>query len=282
LALASSVPTSFANTSASSQGATSNANLSLSGEVLAAQSVAMVSSGAPVSFGSAAQGAAAVTRTVTLANTGNSPLTVTGLSILPAVVTLTGNTCTGVAPSGNCTLTLQMATSTVTTFSQNVSTQGATSNATISMTGAVTAAGYPASAFSASYYYDIQYDADYDGIAYIAGRSVYVRNNTGAALTVVSVNFCPEATERSLTGAAGSRVTTWTHNRSTNHSFCSARTINQTWANGGNFGLFHGTGYYYDGSDYVATYRPNGSGYLQIQLSNGQTLELRSSGLTMK
>lgn len=138
LSLATAERTEFSATPAQLSGPTNTPAVALTGKVAGTE--VSVISGAPVSFGSVKQGTAAVSRIVTLTNTGNSPMSISGLSNLPASVTLADNTCSAIAPNNTCTLTLQMATTSIVNFSQNVATQGASTNASLSVTGAVTPA----------------------------------------------------------------------------------------------------------------------------------------------
>lgn len=281
LRLGTAAPASFTNTIAATQGASSNANLSLSGDVQAAQSIVQIVSGNPITFGSVAQNAAAVDRSVSLRNTGNSPLSISGFVGLPSGVSVLANDCSSIAPNATCSVTFRLATSAVTSFSNvNVASQGGTTNATLSMSGAVAAAGYPASAFSLRSVDEVEMDEDYNQ-TYVAGRSVYVRNGSGAALTISTVNFCPESRDRAEM-YIGVFTTAWVYSGSSDQPFCSVRTINRAWANGSEFALYQGAAYGDYGAYPNAVYRPAGNGYIAIKLSNGQTIEVRSSGVVMK
>lgn len=282
LRLATASPTAFAGATATTLGATSNANLSLTGQVEAAQSIVQVVSGNPVAFGSVQQNSTAVDRVVSLRNTGNSPLSISGFSGLPAGVTVQPHDCSNVVPNGTCSVAFRLATTSVTSFSNvSVGSQGATTNASISMSGAVAAAGYPASAFSFRAIMHEEYDEDYS-VNYPIGRSVYARNGSGAALTINTVNFCPDAMDRTSLYVDSGTATAWTHNGSAMHAFCTVKTLNLAWANGAEFGLHEGAGYGDYGSFPYPVFRPTGNGYIAIKLSNGQTIEVRSSGVTMK
>ena len=131
---------SFSNTTILTTGADSNAGILVSGSVTAKTAIASVSSS--VAFGSVQVGSSSVIRAVTVTNTGNSPLTLTGVSGLPSAVSLTANTCSSVAVNGTCSLTFTMATTIATSFSTSVSTIGGTTNATFSMSGSVTSPNF--------------------------------------------------------------------------------------------------------------------------------------------
>ena len=283
LRLVTSSPTLFASATATTLGASSNASLSLTGQVEAAQSIVQIVSGNPVAFGSVTQNATAVDREVVLRNTGNSLLSLSGFSSLPSGVTVHANGCANVAPNATCSVTFRLATSAVTSFNNvSVSSQGATSNASISMTGAVAAAGYPASAFSVRAVDDVELDEDYNA-TYVAGRSIYVRNGSGSALTISTVNFCPDSGDRAVANYySGPLVTGWAYSGGPDQPFCSVRTLNRAWANNSEFALFQGVSYGDYGSYAYPNYRPAGNGYIALKLSNGQTIEIRSSGVIMK
>jgi hypothetical protein len=70
-------------------------------------------------------------------NDGNVPMTLTGLSNLPAALSVLFNSCSNVAPGGGCSMTVQLSTGTLTTFSQTVSSVGATVNGSLTATGSV-------------------------------------------------------------------------------------------------------------------------------------------------
>lgn len=105
--------------------------------VLASQ-IPVLTSASP-NFGSVSFSAIAPTRSLTFRNDGNTAMTLTGLSGLPALVTLVGNNCTSVAPGASCAMSIRMGTtSSVGQVVGTIFTQGATTNASFSVTGAVT------------------------------------------------------------------------------------------------------------------------------------------------
>lgn len=158
-------------------------SVGLTGSGTAAVSNATVVAGNPIDFGSVTQGAAPVDRTVTVRNDGNVAMTLSGVSGLPAGVSVLSNTCSGVAPAGNCTVVIRLATGATAKFTGAVAnTQGASTNASLSLTGEVKSAGYSASQFSATYVY------------YFDGESasdvwLEVSNKAGVPLTVTNLSW---------------------------------------------------------------------------------------------
>lgn len=73
-------------------------------------------------------------------NTGTTNMTLTGVTGLNAPVTLTGNTCSNVAPQAACQLTFSVATDTLGTSTSTVTTAGALVNGTATVNSNVTGA----------------------------------------------------------------------------------------------------------------------------------------------
>lgn len=109
----------------------------LSGQGLLTQSVVGFVSGSTVSFGEYDIGASAAPVSVQVRNTGNAPLTLTGVSGLPAAVTLSGNTCSNVEPNSSCELSFSLNTAQAVVLNQSVPTLGASTNASVTLTGVV-------------------------------------------------------------------------------------------------------------------------------------------------
>ena len=99
-------------------------------------SVAVVSPSS-VDFGIAKTRTAAVARSITIQNNGDAPMTITGFSGLPPIVSLTSNSCSNVAAGQACTANFVMSTSKKYKFSATVSTVGAKQNSAFTMTGQV-------------------------------------------------------------------------------------------------------------------------------------------------
>lgn len=267
---------SFSNVSVSSQGATTNATLSMSGEVVAAQSVPQVDSGSPVSFGSVTQGAAAVSRTVTLSNKGNSPMTLTGLANLPSAVTVTGNTCSSTAPGASCTLTLQMATASVTSFNQTATTQGATTAASIPLSGTVASAVTPVSVTVSAQY------AERTAPPNNSGLLVRVTNKTGATLSIVGANFCAGPQNAVLTTYRVSTRTLYNQGGTVNRTLsdnCTMRTFSAvSWPKDTFTLLMWEIPDEYTGVvNSTNTMCANGSCYAELRLSDGRTVRVDDS-----
>lgn len=107
----------------------------LSGSVK--QSTASLQSGSLV-LGSIAQYGSSNTALV-FKNDGNANMTLTGLSGLPAQLSITNNTCSNIAPTGICSLTVVLNTDTVVTQGTvSVTPQGATNVAPITASYTVT------------------------------------------------------------------------------------------------------------------------------------------------
>lgn len=99
-------------------------------------SVAVVSP-AILDFGTSKFGKATVSKSVTIANTGNQVMSLTSFTGVPTGVRLAGHNCTGVAPGLSCSATFTLDAARKTTISAVVWTQGATTNAKFTMQGQV-------------------------------------------------------------------------------------------------------------------------------------------------
>jgi hypothetical protein len=111
----------------------------LSGNGLTAFSTATLTS-APPNLGSVWYGAAAPSTTVSLRNDGNTAMTLTGLTGLSSRFTLSNNTCSSIAPTATCSMTITMPTSTTGSSANAVTTAGATNNASFDINGTVNSA----------------------------------------------------------------------------------------------------------------------------------------------
>ena len=132
-------PTTFAGVTAATSGASTNATFNVSGTVVAATSVASVTSGSPFTFAAAQTGGSNPTSTVAIKNNGNSNMTITGMAGLPTGVTANVSACSAIAPAASCNIVFTLSTNAVTSFNNvTATTVGATDNANITMTGAVT------------------------------------------------------------------------------------------------------------------------------------------------
>ena len=109
---------------------------SLSGTGIPATTVAGISSGS-LAFGSRTFNTGSPTLSITVGNSGNSPMTLTGLSGLASPFSLTGNTCSSVAPGGSCVMTVALNTGISGSWSQSVSSVGATSNFSTTLSASV-------------------------------------------------------------------------------------------------------------------------------------------------
>ena len=103
-------------------------------------SIATITSGL-LNFGTVAQYTAAPANTLTIRNDGTAPMSLSSAwSGLPAALAVTSNSCSAIAPSSACVMTIQMTTASAVSFNQAVATVGATTNAAATATGTVTAA----------------------------------------------------------------------------------------------------------------------------------------------
>lgn len=72
--------------------------------------------------------------TLTFKNTGNLPMTLTGLSGLPSAMSVTANNCSAIASGASCQMTVALSTATEAIQNvANVATEGATKNATFNV-----------------------------------------------------------------------------------------------------------------------------------------------------
>jgi len=295
LRLVTSSPTLFASATATTLGATSNASLSLTGQVEAAQSIAQVVSGNPVAFGSVAQNAAAVDREVVLRNTGNSPLSLSGFVSLPSGVTVQTNSCANVAPSGTCSVTFRLATSAVTSFTNvTVASEGATSNADLSMTGSVQPAGFSAAQFGFKGFCDGSGSSGCWTEEWY-GTTLMLQNNTGQQVTISSVQVCDATlpsnytTYQRVAVFAPSGGYTPVDGVKRTAQFCSNWTVNANVPNGQVIALAYSSSSAPDvfTSSYSSAYANYGvigtaayPGYVLYTLSNGQKLRVRSTSMS--
>ncbi len=111
-------------------------NLATSSGSTGASSTASITSGS-LAFGSQALNSTAPTRSITITNNGTGSMTLTSLSGLSAPFSLTGNTCSGVAAGGTCTMTVSLATSAAGNWSQAVNSVGATQNFAATVSAAI-------------------------------------------------------------------------------------------------------------------------------------------------
>ena len=168
-------------------------NVQLSGSATAAEAIPTILSGNPVSFGSVEQNSSAVDRQVLIRNTGNVPMTLTGVSDLPSSVTLANNTCANVQPAQTCELTLRMTSATVGSVSATSSVQGGTTPASLTLSGSVTAPPVVQGAgFLVGHIYD---EGDEGGTSKTwLSEPVYAyavfKNTSGATLTINGVKSC--------------------------------------------------------------------------------------------
>lgn len=90
-----------------------------------------------LNFGTVKLNSAAPSQQAKFVNDGTSTMTLTGLSGLPTQLTVTGSTCSNVAPGATCAVTLQLKTSKRGSFNTTVKTLGATTNTSFVVQGAV-------------------------------------------------------------------------------------------------------------------------------------------------
>lgn len=295
-------PAVFSSQSSVTQGADANASVLLSGSVIQATQVATITTGAPVSFGSVAQGGATVSRTVTVRNDGTGPLTISGVSGLPSAVTLSGNSCSNVAPASTCSLTLALGTTSAISFTnQALSTQGASTNASFQASGSVTAV-FAANQFSSARRQRSAYVCPEEGycMSDLVSNIYAIRNNTGQSLTVQAARLCGANNagysasnfrylyHPSAAQGTGSTVSTL--------SVCSDTPVSITWPSGSYIHLVHEADYnLYGGTNWTRPHRfgvPStetalpaggtyGTGSAQVVLSNGQRISLTAAGLSL-
>jgi hypothetical protein len=90
-----------------------------------------------LAYGTVNQNSTAPVNLISFRNDGNVPMTLTGLSGLPAVLSIIAGNCSNVTPGQSCWMNVQLATGALTNFSQAVSTVGATVNASTTASGTV-------------------------------------------------------------------------------------------------------------------------------------------------
>lgn len=193
LTLSTGAVTSFTNQSVQTQGATTNATALLSGSVAAATQVATITSGNPVAFGTTNQNATAVDRQVNIQNTGNSPLTVTGATGLPANVTLSTNACTAIQPNGTCALTFRLSTASVGSAAGTGQIQGASSPVSLTFSGSVisTSAGGPGMLTYHGYEEGGESEnANGTWFRTPQDATAFFKNTSGAAMTITGIKTC--------------------------------------------------------------------------------------------
>jgi len=78
-----------------------------------------------------------VSRSIGFTNSGTATMTLTGLSNLPAPVSVSSNNCSSIAVGASCSMSLKLNTSKVISFSSTVTTVGATTNVSFGVKGAV-------------------------------------------------------------------------------------------------------------------------------------------------
>jgi hypothetical protein len=99
-------------------------------------SVATFISGS-LAYGTVNQNSTSPVNLISFRNDGNVPMTLSGLSGLPAVLSIIAGNCSNVTPGQSCWMNVQLATGALTNFSQAVSTVGATVNASTTASGTV-------------------------------------------------------------------------------------------------------------------------------------------------
>lgn len=124
----------YSQTLTLSGASTGSINASLSGTVTG--SVATITSGS-LAFGARTLDAAAPSLALAVRNDGNTALTLSGLSGLAAPFSVTGNSCSAVAPGASCSVTVAMVTSGLGSWSQTATTAGANVNASSGASGSV-------------------------------------------------------------------------------------------------------------------------------------------------
>lgn len=112
---------------------------SVSGTAATPNSVATRTTPASLAFGSVLRGTTAPQGTVSFRNDGNTAMTLTGLAGLSAPFSIASNSCNSIAPGQTCSMVVSMATGSTGSWSQAVSTIGATTNTSLTVSGGVTA-----------------------------------------------------------------------------------------------------------------------------------------------
>lgn len=187
LRMATDVPVAFNGVSAMTAGAQSNAAILVSGSVVEATSIATANP-TTLAFGNVVQGADAVDRVVSITNTGNSPLTVTGVGNLPTGVSLTTNSCASVAPGADCSLTLRMDSAQITAFADRVvEIQGGSVATSLSISGSVQG---PASVATRTTSLTVSFGSVVQNSAPVF-QTVGLRNDGNVAMTISGMTGLP-------------------------------------------------------------------------------------------
>jgi hypothetical protein len=156
-------------------------------------------------------------------NDGNVPMTLSGLSNLPAALSVLFNSCNNVAPGGGCSMTVQLSTGTLTSFNQTVSSVGATVNALLAASGTVQT--IPGAYFTLS--------SGITSTSFYSTVTLTVTNPYTAAQAITAVTQSGEASPGTGTTCAvgasvpvgGSCTFQWIYNR------CVATTVNYSVSN---------------------------------------------------
>lgn len=155
-----------------------------------------------ISFGSVIQGSSAQPIAVSISNTGNSKLTVTGFSGLPAGVSVVSNSCSDIEPAGTCSVSFGLDTSSPISFSNSVITSvGGSSNDSVQISGTVVEATSIAHVTS-------MLPINFGTVIYEAANSNYVDSvvsvtNTGTVnLNVTDITGLPSGVQVITNGCA--------------------------------------------------------------------------------
>jgi hypothetical protein len=174
--------------------------------------------GGNLSYGTVNQNSAAPQNVIAWRNDGNVPMALSGLSGLPGVLSVVSNGCTNVAPGLACTMTVQLATGSLTNFNQTVSTVGATVNASTTASGTVQT--IPGALFNLS--------TTATSTTTYTTITLTVANPYSAAQTITAVTQSDAASGGTSTCTVGGSVAAspgsctfqWVYDR------CTARTVN--------------------------------------------------------
>ena len=174
--------------------------------------------GGNLSYGTVNQNSAVPQNVIAWRNDGNVPMALTGLSGLPGVLSVVGGGCTNVSPGLACTMTVQLATGSLTSFNQTVSTVGATVNGSTTASGTVQT--IPGALFNLS-------TAATSTTTYTT-ITLTVANPYNAAQTITAVTQSDAGTPGTSTCTVGGSVAAspgsctfqWIYDR------CTARTVN--------------------------------------------------------
>jgi hypothetical protein len=171
-----------------------------------------------LAYGTVNQSSVAPVNQLNWRNDGNVQMALTGLSNLPAALSVVGNGCGNVAPGGGCSMNVQLATGTLTNFNQTVSTVGATVNGSTTASGTVQT--IPGALFNLS-------TAATSTTTYTT-ITLTVANPYSAAQAITAVTQSDAATAGTSTCTVGGSVAAspgsctfqWVYDR------CTARTVN--------------------------------------------------------